>query len=178
MKDIYSAKSSFHYVIKELLGYNLDEPTPLSLLEHFGNEIDMIKILSMYIEDIDHLTFHVSPSIVKDLHKTHKKSIKTLLGFSEFRYNEGKPIVEDWSIVTKAEFQNFQFFVYRKNPIIIPSNLILLASNLSVTSNGEKTSPLQKSHDNNSSYIDSPLRSKDGEHIHPPKYFDRFSYHQ
>ena len=99
----------------------------------------MIKILSMYVEDIDHLTFHVSPSIVKDLHKTHKKTIKTLLGFAEFRYNEGKPIFEDWSNVTKAEFQNFQFFVYRNNPTIIPSNLISLASNLSVTSNREKS---------------------------------------
>ena len=124
VKDISSAKSSFHYAIQELLRYDLDEPIPVSLVEHFGNEIDMIKILSMYEEDIDHLTYHVSPSIVKDLHKSHKKAIKTLLGFAEFRYNEGKPIFEDWSNVTRSDFRNFQYFVYRRNPTILPSNLI------------------------------------------------------
>ena len=73
----------------------MDEPISLSLLEHFGNEVDMIKVLSMYEEDIDNLTYHVSPSIVKNLHRSHKRLIKMLIGFAEYSYNNGKPIFED-----------------------------------------------------------------------------------
>ena len=46
--DKSSAEFYFNYVIEELLGYDLNEPISLFLLQHFENEVYMVKILSMY----------------------------------------------------------------------------------------------------------------------------------
>ena len=123
------AESSLQHVIVNLLGYDLDEPIYLSLLEHFENDVDMIKVLSMYEEEIDNLTYHdnhsSSPS-KKDLHKSQKLMIKSLLGFAEHMYDEGIPAVfEDWTHVTRNEFQKFHIF-YKSNPTSIPSQPIYI----------------------------------------------------
>ena len=64
----------------------------------------MIKVLSLYEEDIDNLYYHdddSSPPIKKDLPKESKSLLRILLSFSEHRYNIGSPIFDDWSQVTE-----------------------------------------------------------------------------
>ena len=69
------AASSFQHVIVNLLGYDLDYPISLSLLQHFENDVYMIKVLSMYEEEIDDLTYHdnhYSSTSKKYLNKSKK----------------------------------------------------------------------------------------------------------
>ena len=55
----------------------MDGRLALSLLEYFDQDVYMVKILSLYEEDIDNLSYHdndSSPPLKKDLPKGSKRN--------------------------------------------------------------------------------------------------------
>ena len=53
------------------------------------------------------------------LHRGHKRLIKVITAYSEYRQDQGSPILDDWSDVTPEDFNNFRmrgYNIYIKTP--------------------------------------------------------------
>ena len=98
-----SAKSSFHHVIDVLFDYDMDDNLPMSLLERFGQEADIMDLLKLYEEDINGLFYYdqsMSPPVRKVLGVSNKNYLKKLIGFAEYFFNLGRPTFDNWLVIT------------------------------------------------------------------------------
>ena len=119
------AATAFQYVIEELFNQELDGPVAQSLFIATENTEDIGVVLDLSEEDINNLHYFKSSdeseSVESDTRSSqssvrvalgagYKGSIRQLLGFEEFRQQQGNPILPDWSNVTGDEFDYYRSF--------------------------------------------------------------------
>lgn len=100
-KDL--AVSSFHHVIDEILEYDLDGVLPLSLIEHFGTNVNVIDLLSLYQEDIDNLFYYdksTSPPTKTCVRHSARRKLEFFIDFAQQKYDMGFDTFDNWLKVT------------------------------------------------------------------------------
>ena len=125
------AEIAFRRLIEDILDMDMNGPVALSLLEYTNNEQDIRYILSMSDEEIDDLKYTTivkesDPFDVKDedaklsakmttptvttyeLPRGHKRLIKVVVSFNQYRAQSGNQTMDDWSDVTSQEFNDFR----------------------------------------------------------------------
>ena len=117
------AANSFQYVIEELFNQELDSPVAQSLFIATENAEDIRLVLTLSEEDINNLHYFKSSdesesvesdnrssqsSVKVALGDGYKGCIRRLIGFEEFRRQNGDPVLTDWSNVTVSEFRDYR----------------------------------------------------------------------
>ena len=129
------AEIAFRRLIEDILDMDMNGPVALSLLEYTNHEQDIRYVLSMSDEEIDDLKYTTivkesDPFDVKDedaklsakmttptvttyeLPRGHKRLIKVVVSFNQYRAQSGNQTMDDWSDVTSQEFNEFRIHTY------------------------------------------------------------------
>ena len=99
----------------------MDSALPLSLIEYFGPNVDVIDLLSLYKEDIDGIFYYdqsKSPPVRKFVYRAAKRYLELFIDFTQHKYNMVFTTIDNCLKVTYAHFQEYCESVRLKSVLI------------------------------------------------------------